>query len=449
MTETEARAVLWLQAAETGAETPLWTADDRAWATRLAQQTVPAGAPAAAFVAERARHAMQRLLPRDAAGRRFVQRRGWRGAWLAAAVLGAFGLGLVVDHLGGSQRINLLAPPVWALLAWNLVVYVGLLLPQAGRTLQRALARRLAGGPGGVHTLWARQAMPLAQARAALVLHAASAALALGLAGGLYLRGLVLDYRAGWQSTFLEPPAVQALLDAGLAPASRLTGIGVPAVAPLRTGPEAAPGASAAPWIHLYAATLALFVVAPRVLLAAAAAGRAWRATRRFPLVLDDPYFERLRLAQQGGAALVQVLPHGAAPGPQAALGLRQLLVASFGDGVQLRFSAPLAYGDEDRAPAAEPGTTLRIALFDLGATPEDEVHGRFVDALRGGAAVLVLADEAAFARRFAGMPARVAERRAAWRRLADAHGAAFAAVDLDAPDAETAARALQQAFAP
>lgn len=441
--------MLLLQATETGAETPLWTAEDRAWATRLAQQTVPATAGTERFVAERAAHAMQRLLPRDAAGRRFVERRGWRAAWLVAAGGGALLLGLLADHLGAGQRIDLLAPPVWALVAWNLVVYLGLALPQAGRTLQRVIARRLAGGHGGVQALWARVAMPLAQARAALVLHVAAALLAAGVAGGLYLRGLVLDYRAGWQSTFLDAPAVQALLDTGLAPAARATGIAVPAVEPLRIGPDTPPSGPAAPWIHLYAATLALFIVGPRGVLAALAALRAWRLSRRFPLPLAEPYFERLRLAQRGGAAAVQVLPHGAAPGPQAALGLRQLLVAHLGDTLVLRFAEPVAYGDEDRVPAPEPGTTLRVALVDLGATPEDEVHGRFVAALRaGGAPLLLLADEAAFRRRFAATPARIGERRAAWQRLADAHGAAFAAADLEAPDAAGAAPALQKAFA-
>ena len=40
--------------------------------------------------------------------------------------------------------------------------------------------------------------------RAETALHAGAAALALGLVAGLYVRGLVLDYRAGWESTFLD-----------------------------------------------------------------------------------------------------------------------------------------------------------------------------------------------------------------------------------------------------
>ena len=55
---------------------------------------------------------------------------------------------LAVDAVGGSQRINLLAPPVWAVIAWNGVVYLSLLLPASvlPKRARTWLARRLAGG---------------------------------------------------------------------------------------------------------------------------------------------------------------------------------------------------------------------------------------------------------------------------------------------------------------
>ena len=40
----------------------------------------------------------------------------------------------------------------------------------------------------------------------------------------LYVRGLVLDYRAGWQSTFLDAPAVRAVLRESRAGDYRATG---------------------------------------------------------------------------------------------------------------------------------------------------------------------------------------------------------------------------------
>lgn len=303
MTEDEARQVLLLQSREAGSSTPAWSAEDRAWATRQAVATVGADATPERFVVARAVIALQRLLPRDKDAQRWLARRGWHGAWAwVAAALGLIA-GLVADQLGPPQRVNLLAPAVWAVVGWNGLVYLGLLLPVRlpSLGLRDALARLGLGGDGSVAALWQRHAGPLMKQRAALVLHVAAAALALGLVAGLYLRGLVLDYRAGWQSTFLAAEQVQRTLSLLLAPASFVTGIAVPDVAPLRVGPGADATASAAPWIHLYAATLALFVVLPRTLLAFRAGSAARRRARRFRLSLATPYFEAMHPLMRPG----------------------------------------------------------------------------------------------------------------------------------------------------
>ena len=82
--------------------------------------------------------------------------------------------------------------------------------------------------------LWLERSRGLATRRAETLLHAAAAALALGLIAGLYLRGLVFDYRVGWQSTFLTPEAAHAVVTTLLAPAARLSGIALPDVAGVR-----------------------------------------------------------------------------------------------------------------------------------------------------------------------------------------------------------------------
>jgi hypothetical protein len=294
MTEQEARQVLLLQSRESGMPSPSWSADDRAWATRQAVATVGDEATPERFVIARAVVALQRLLPRDTAAQRWLARRGWHAAWVLLALVLGFAAGVVVDQLGPPQRVNLLAPHVWVVVAWNLLVYLMLLLPWPGFGLRALLARWGLGDDVGVSALWAQQAGPLLAQRVALVLHTAAAALGLGLVAGLYLRGLVLDYRAGWQSTFLTTEQVQQLLQYLLAPARWLTGIPPPDVAALRVGPGGDATASAAPWIHLYAATLALFVLLPRGLLAWAAGASARRQALRFPLPLNTPYFESL-----------------------------------------------------------------------------------------------------------------------------------------------------------
>jgi hypothetical protein len=452
------------QAFDTAQPTPAsWSAEDRSWATRVARESLAAGAAPAQALAERTRHVLHRLLPREPAAQRALDVRSWRGPWVAAAAVLGLLCGLAIDAIGSSQRINLLAPPVWGVILWNLVVYALLLLPwgRSAKGLRGWLVRRGLGAPAGkgplqqYATLWAVHGTPLGLTRAALAMHTAAAGLALGLLASLYVRGLVLDFRAGWESTFLNADTVAGVLKTLLAPATWLTGIAVPsatALETLRSTPTSAPASSAAPWIHLYAAMLLLCVVLPRTLLALWAAVQAWRLSRHIALPLQEPYFARLLRDMRGSTAVVQVLPHGAAPNPQATLALRDWLTAGLGVGTQLHAASTTPYGQEDQAQGLTPpaGTTLRVALVDLSATPEADTHGRWLAALRGAAPsvpVLLLADESAFRARFAHLPERLAERHAAWHRLAQSHGVVWLAEELLTPDMNGAEAALQAAL--
>jgi Protein of unknown function (DUF2868) len=298
---------------------------------------------------------------------------------------------------------------------------------------------------------------PLTASRSAVVVHAAAAAIGLGMVAGLYLRGLVFDFRVGWASTFLEPPMVQAILGVLLAPARALTGQALPAlevVQSLRITP-ATPQATApaADWIHLYAATLLLFVIVPRVLLALMAFVGATARSLRLNVPLQAQALARFARWQRGGQPpLAQVLPYAQAPGAQAALGLRELLAAALGEDLVLKVADVTAIGDEDAA-AARAGTgaaVLRVGLVDLGATPEDEHHGRFLRAMAAAeppSAMLLLVDEAGFRVRFGALPGRLDERRAAWRAFAQAGGWRLALINLDRPDQPEGQQALQQAL--
>ncbi len=197
----------------------------------------------------------------------------------------------------------------------------------------RAAARRCrpAARPGrGTAGRWRWRA-------AALLLHLAAAALALGLVAGLYLRGLVLDFRAGWQSTFLDAATVRAVLATLLAPAVALTGIAVPdaaALEALRVGPDRAATAAAAPWIHLYAAMLAAVRGAAAAGPGGVVGARARGGCRAAVAAAGRRPISSACCANTAAARRrVQVLPHGAAPTPQAALGLRALLAQVLGPG--------------------------------------------------------------------------------------------------------------------
>ena len=497
MNETAAREVLLLQAVETAQPaSPNWSDEDRAWATRLALQdaaenaaeNADANSNGEAFIARRAHHAMQRLAPREPAALKWLALRLWRLRWLAWSVLAGIVVGMLADSIGSSQRINLLAPPPWALLLWNLAVYALLLGNALAHLLRRKtrpggllrLTQRLlrlgrttpglraVGGSGGgiapawkmFAALWWRCTAALSAARAATLLHAAAAALGLGLIAGLYMRGLVLDYRAAWESTFLSADAAHTVLAVALAPAVALSGIGLPDVAAfeaLRAAHDpvsAAVTTSAAPWIHLLALTLLLLVVLPRSGLALWGAARARWLARHMVLPLGDDYFQRLVRRQRGDVPRVFVVPYAATPGAQAALGLQALLTDALGDGMQLQIAATLAFGGEDDAEtdAAPPiDSTLAVALFDLSATPEPDNQGRFARQLAArspaGAATILLIDEAAFRQRFQGAPQRLAQRRDAWRVFAEALGTLPVFADLDAPDRVALPRAVQLAM--
>lgn len=497
MNEEKARAVTLLQAFETARPASLnWNDDDRAWATRLTHDDLPADAAHEVFVTRRAIHALQRLTPREPVVARWMSRRLWRPHWIVWAALLGFVVGIAADSIGSSQRINLLAPPLWAVAVWNVLVYIGLLVhallgltkrePPPGRIVRwtgrlmrigrglpglaatRAAARNPDSGSGQAladfATLWLRRSAPLSTARAATLLHAAAAALAIGLIAGLYLRGLALDYRAGWQSTFLDAGAAHAVLHTLLAPASFVSGIAIPDVAAFaamrlahgdQVGSDVgntAIGAPAAPWIHLLALTLVLVVVLPRVALAAWSGLRARWLEAHFGVPIGEPYFQQLLRQQTGDVARVVVLPYASTPTAQAALGLQALLSPTLGNGLQLRVLPTVPFGAEDEIDALPaPDTTLVIALFDLAATPEAENHARFARRLAArapaGAATIALIDETAFAQRFGAASARVQQRREAWRVWAEPLGSAPLFASLDAPDPFAATPALQLAM--
>jgi hypothetical protein len=354
-------------------------------------------------------------------------------------VLLAFMLGVASDAIGPAGRINILAPPLLAVLAWNLAVYLALVLRTGGAV--RRLAQRLDDFVGRrardarpalarFAADWAAASGSLQGARIALVLHAGAAALVAGALASLYLRGIAYEYRAGWDSTFLTPDAVHRLLALVLGPAAHLSGIALPGVdrlAQLRF--SAGNGENAAPWIHLYALTLGLAIVLPRVVLAAVATARAHALALRFPLALDDDYFERLRRAFSGEPVAVLVLPYSYQVPAETRAALGAALQRRLGPNVALTLAEPLPQGAEDDLAPWLDATTGRVvvALFPLAATPERETHGAFVRALAAHPAVarlLACVDESDFRRRFTGTEGarRLEERRGAWSRaLADA----------------------------
>ena len=531
MTEAELRAVLLMHAVEaapqpaampgTANATPAatgWSADDAAWASAQASRELGEQARSSPWLVARARHGLARLAQRDPAWQALAPSlaHAWGGAgWaLAALLLAALGLGLGSDLLGGQQRINLLAAPLLGLLLWNAAVYAGLMVsalwsaagasrhPRTKRSPGAAawLAKLAAGGwaklsghvtgqtlsaSASARQLQAAMAQGLADTaratrhlhawRITAALHAGAAMLALGALLAMYGRGLVLDYRAGWDSTFLSATQVRGLLGGVLGPAAAISGLTLPDASHLATlrwthdgvaeGAASGTGEPAARWIHLYALTLVGGVLLPRSLLAAWALWRARAGSRDVPLSQDSAYFQAL-LRQHSSATgtprtarwPVSVLSYSFALQPAQSAALPAALASALGDGAWPAEPIALPMGAEDalarylpaEAPGSASGAGLHrqpladtvAVLFALSATPERETHAALLHALAAAlpkrCTLRVLVDASGLRQRLGSVPEaaeRLAQRRAAWARLlAEAALPAPQFIDLGAP---------------
>ncbi len=478
MDEAAARDVVLLRAFETASpRTDAWRDDDRAWASRAASEVVGSDASIDRFLARRAALGVERLVSRERNIGRTLRLLRWRKWVGSVVVVMALAAGFALDAIGPAHRVNILAFPLFALLLWNLAVYLLLIIrasmtiarrgADSGGPIKRAIARLSLGvSPSHVPvntsaTLasftreWLTLSSPLMGARVAAILHEAAFAFALGAVASLYLRGLAFDYRAGWESTFLDAAQVQRLLAFVLAPASAVTGIAVPDATHLAAirFPDSQ-GETAAPWLHLFAAMIGLFVLLPRAVLAYAGRWRASRLARQFPLQLNDAYFQSLRRLHRGEAATVRVVPYSYQLSPQATLTLNALVTSVYGPGARVTVAPAIAFGDEDALPAdvlASDSLALVAVVFGMTATPEAEHHHVIVDALRERAGrttpIAVLVDEAPFRQRFGDQPARMDERRSAWRRLLEPIGVTPAFVDLASPSGVEAEASLNAAL--
>lgn len=266
-------------------------------------------------------------------------------------------VGALSNYLGPHSRIHVLFNPIAFLVVWNLLMYVllpsltllrrsrsrrqtravdiqedaeapveaeapvdgsdqGPVPPVRSNPLMRWAMRRLVPG------LWLRfsKAAGEAQERAGefaavarkfwgywfaatrpalalngrRALHWMAVGLTVGAVVGMYVRGLFFEYNVIWRSTFIRDPDVVALmLRCLLGPAALLLGQSLPeaAEAAKLMTPSGAPAAS---WIHLYAASAAVFVVIPRTAMAIGAGIRRRVVGRKLELDLGEDYYQRL-----------------------------------------------------------------------------------------------------------------------------------------------------------
>ena len=479
MNEQVARRVVLVRAiesADTGHQ--VLSEDDRKYATRSARELAAwqaADSKAAAtqehFLEQRSEQIIKRLAERTPAFASFQRRSlGLPGFWAALPVLSLFA-GALLDRIADPHRVDLLSAPLLFIIGWNLLVYLFLLIwavvpgrktGWAGQGLLRrlsvgkaALPRKLPGalstGMTNFMTEWAVLSEPLTRARLARTVHLSAAAFALGAVLSLYARGLLTQYVAGWESTFLDATQVHTLLSWLFAPVLLLfpflQGFTLADIESLRFGAGAGTSSAGGErWVHLYGATILLLVVLPRLILATLAGWRARRLARRFPLELEHPYFRRLADSIGAGtAAVLRVLPYSFTLDEARDRGLWTVAAMALGAQARVLLRPTVPYGEEPKealgdTPFDEAGVTVTAALFSLAATPEKENHGAFLDYLvkNSKRGVAVLLDESSLTERGAGqagLDARVLERIALWRQFCSFHGTAATVVNLVEPD--------------
>ena len=340
MDEPAARRVMLAQAIECAdTDGKLLSSGDRDQIDRQAREAAALGgeedgAPVAPehFLEVRAQHVIAAVAGRNPGLASLQEPPAWqRWVGVGTPVLALF-LGVLTDIIANPHRVDLVSLPLLGIVAWNVVVYLVLvgglfMAPRAGhRSWLSGLGRwtdgeRVGRQRGGnlranvstqFHLRWYRATQALHLQRVTRVLHLAAAAWAIGIALSLLARGLVVEYRVGWESTFLDAPQVHAILSFLRLPALLLfpfQPFTVPEVAALRFS-EGGGAAGGARWVYMYVALLLVVVVAPRVVLAVVAYARERLLSRRIQIDLGEPYYQRLLSLLSSACVQLCVLTH-------------------------------------------------------------------------------------------------------------------------------------------
>ena len=477
MNEQAAREVMLVHAIESAdSANDLLSEDDRQRASTDAKQLSQWQAsqdrsqpPADAFLHQRAGQILKQLANRHPALAAFTAGGGAFHLFLAGLPVLGLLAGIFLDHVTDPHRVDLLSAPLLLIIGWNLAVYAGLLVwacfPQGWRAAPGSgWAHRLSLGPlrlpdklpmplskalAAFTIEWPRLSQRLVAARLGRTMHLGAALFALGALLSLVARAYLSQYSAGWESTFLTAGQVHALLSALFAPALAvfpLQGFSVAEVEALRFGQAPVSPLGGARWVQLYAASLLLLVVLPRLLLAGASHWRVQQMRQNFPLDLAQPYFRRLLNSLGGAPGVLRVLAYSFAVDEARRQGLGRLATRWLGEQARLDLLPALAYGQA--LPGAVGGMALggsdgvvTAVLFSLAATPEAENHGALLDSLSAASVrgLAVLVDESGYLERLggqAGASGRIADRIALWQQFCSFHGAPATIVNLLDPGA-------------
>lgn len=363
------------------------------------------------------------------------------GLFTGILVFAAYLLGVLTDRFTSEGAVvNLLSPALLFVLFWQIVLYVLLFVGAVagllgfapkwpGRRLFAELLARVRMPAVKKQTLkerplWLSLLAPSLRFDAARAFHLAAAALGAGLLTGLAFRGIGTAYTVGWTSTWLAGhEAWLANLFAatyGLVPLE-IFGLSFPDAAAiadmnLRVNPEGSPDAAA--WLLRLMGLVAGVVILPRLLLAFVADRRAKAARTSF--VWTEEETEATASPQNSasvspaltGATVLTTVPADESLRRRTATLLMQ---------PDLHWRTIDVWKDEPENVLASVETGAAVLLFDGIATPEEEVHGHWIDAVgrRQPDAVTLLVDLLGLDAQFGPDSERLTARKALWESFA------------------------------
>ena len=363
------------------------------------------------------------------------------GLLTGVLVFAAYLLGVLTDRFTSEGAIvNLLSPALLFVLFWQIVLYVLLFVGAIagllgfspkwpGRRLFAELLARVRMPAVKKQTLKERPLRltllaPSLRFDAARAFHLAAAALGAGLLTGLAFRGIGTAYTVGWTSTWLAGnEAWLANLFAatyGLVPLE-IFGISFPDAAAiadmnLRVNPEGSPDAAA--WLLRLMGLVAGVVILPRLILAFFADRRAKAARTRFVWTEEEteaiapPQGHESVSPVLSGATVLTTVPADESLRRRTAALLMQ---------PDLHWRTIDVWKDEPESVLASVDTESAVLLFDAVATPEDEVHGKWLDAVakRRTGSLPLLIDLSALEEQFGADSERLTARKALWESFA------------------------------
>ncbi|MCP4269572.1 MAG: DUF2868 domain-containing protein [Candidatus Brocadiaceae bacterium] len=435
------------------------------------------------FLTKRAECLLQKVRNSHPASKIDITRIRWRGWITASLLILAFFLGFIANEFESGKRLNLLAFPVIGMLAWNFFIYIlkafvqirnlfrrksnkvnlGFLIHAISTLSTRLLNRNHVHPPNETSVFYKcihdfnieylQLSAPIYKNHASRVLHLFATLFALGIIGGMYLRGFTTEYFAGWESTFLGPEAVHTFLKIVLMPAAIITDQQFPtleSIEAIRWG-DGSIGENATDWIHLFTKTIFLFIIFPRCCLAIISFIRERHLRRHFPIKYDKhTYYKNLLFHKPGQNKLMLILPYTIELTEQRKEIVCSLFAQVLGWKSEVGFHKTIPYGGEEgflkefNSSTKTPAEYLTI-LFNLSSTPEDEIHNAFVNALEKAIVdsntatkILIIVDESHFESRFSqqkDLKDKLESRRELWRRTITNKNFRPVFIDLHNPD--------------